>query len=57
VKAFLAETLEKLYQQKITPEAALKKLKDFPFEDLDFAKVDHARELRKGSPEVIFGQG
>jgi NCAIR mutase (PurE)-related protein len=57
VKAFLAETLEKLYQQKITPEAALKKLKDFPFEDLHFAKVDHARELRKGSPEVIFGQG
>lgn len=57
MKAFLAETLEKLYQQKITPEAALKKLKDFPFEDLDFAKVDHARELRKGSPEVIFGQG
>ncbi|MBP6909314.1 MAG: nickel pincer cofactor biosynthesis protein LarB [Candidatus Saccharicenans sp.] len=57
MKAFLAETLEKLYQQKITPEAALQKLKDFPFEDLNFAKVDHARELRKGSPEVIFGQG
>ncbi len=28
-----------------------------PFEDLDFAKVDHHRALRKGFPEVIFGQG
>jgi len=53
----LAEILENLYQQKITPEQALQKLNDFPYEDLDFAKVDHARELRRGTPEVIFGQG
>jgi NCAIR mutase (PurE)-related protein len=57
VKVLLAEILENLYQQKITPEQALQKLNDFPYEDLDFAKVDHARELRRGTPEVIFGQG
>jgi NCAIR mutase (PurE)-related protein len=28
-----------------------------PFQDLGFAKVDHQRALRKGFPEVVFGQG
>lgn len=32
-------------------------MRDLPFEDLEFAKVDHHRALRKGFPEVIFGQG
>ncbi len=36
---------------------ALEKLKDLPFEDLGFAKVDHHRALRTGMPEVIFGAG
>ncbi|MGB9893201.1 MAG: nickel pincer cofactor biosynthesis protein LarB [Candidatus Saccharicenans sp.] len=57
MKALLAEILDKLYQQKITPEKALQELQDFPYQELNFAKVDHARELRKGSPEIIFGEG
>lgn len=28
-----------------------------PFVDLDFAKIDTHRALRKGFPEVVFGQG
>jgi len=32
-------------------------LRDLPFKDLGFAKVDNHRSLRKGFPEVIFGQG
>ena len=32
-------------------------MKGLPFEDLDFAKVDHHRELRQGFPEVIYGEG
>ena len=32
-------------------------MRGLPFEDLEFAKVDHHRALRKGFPEVIFGQG
>jgi hypothetical protein len=31
-------------------------LADLPYENLDFAKVDHHRTLRHGFPEVIFGQ-
>ncbi|HEV2214341.1 MAG TPA: nickel pincer cofactor biosynthesis protein LarB [Terracidiphilus sp.] len=38
-------------------EAALERLRDLPFEDLGFAKVDHHRALRTGMPETIFSQG
>ena len=44
-----------------TPEAALEPLLQFlrqsPFEDLGFARVDHHRVARQGFPEVVFGQG
>lgn len=42
---------------KLTPDEAVEHLRHMPFEDLDFAKVDHHRPLRNGMPEVIFGQG
>ena len=32
-------------------------LKQLPFEDMGFAKVDHHRALRTGYPEVVFCQG
>ena len=37
--------------------AALERLRDLPFEDIGFAKLDHHRALRTGMPEVIFAQG
>lgn len=41
-----------------TPVAsALDQLRHMPFEDLGFAKVDHHRAIRHGTPEVIFGKG
>src|ERR1035441_8226593 len=36
---------------------ALDRLKDLPFEDIGFAKLDHHRALRTGMPEVIFAAG
>ncbi len=33
---------------------ALERLRNMPFEDMGFAKVDHHRALRTGMPEVIF---
>ena len=36
---------------------ALTRLRDLPFEDLGFAKLDHHRALRTGMPEVIFAAG
>lgn len=38
-------------------DAALRRLAHLPFEDLQFARVDHHRALRCGFPEVIFGLG
>ncbi len=36
---------------------AVEKLKHLPCEDIEYAHIDHHRSLRKGFPEVIFGQG
>lgn len=38
-------------------EEALNQLKKLPFEQTEWATIDHHRSLRQGSPEVIFGQG
>ncbi|KUO53344.1 MAG: 1-(5-phosphoribosyl)-5-amino-4-imidazole-carboxylate carboxylase [Desulfitibacter sp. BRH_c19] len=38
-------------------EKAICEFKDLPFEDLGYAKIDHHRQLRKGFPEVIYGEG
>ena len=42
---------------RTSAEAALAQLRDLPYEDLDFARLDHHRALRQGAPEVVFGQG
>ena len=36
---------------------AAQQLTKLPFEDIGYAHVDHHRSLRKGFPEVIYGQG
>lgn len=40
-----------------TPEEALLDLKEKPFEDLDYAKIDYHRSVRQGASEVIYGEG
>ena len=35
----------------------LEYLRQVPFEDLGFARVDHHRAIRQGFPEVVFGSG
>ena len=53
----LKHLLDEVRAGKVTPDDALLQLRDLPFEDLGFAKVDHHRPLRSGFPEVIFGPG
>lgn len=36
---------------------ALEVLKNFPYTDLGFAKIDHHREMRTGYPEIIYCAG
>jgi NCAIR mutase (PurE)-related protein len=42
---------------EVSPEGACDRLKNMPFEDLGFAKVDHHRPVRTGMPEVIYCKG
>jgi NCAIR mutase (PurE)-related protein len=35
----------------------LEVLKNLPYENLDFARLDHHRHLRTGQPEAIFAEG
>jgi pyridinium-3,5-biscarboxylic acid mononucleotide synthase len=55
-----AESIRKLFEQvrrgELDADEAVERLRHLPFEDLDFAKVDHHRSLRAGMPEVIFGE-
>lgn len=42
---------------QVSAEAIVEKLKNLPYEDMDFAKIDHHRNLRQGFPEVVFCEG
>src|ERR1700739_449377 len=53
----LLKLLQAVESGTLKSEAALAKVKHLPFEDIDFAKVDHHRVLRQGFAEVIFGKG
>lgn len=53
----LKKILERVRRGSLSPDAALRRLKTFPYEDLGFAKIDNHRHLRRGFPEVIFGEG
>jgi NCAIR mutase (PurE)-related protein len=53
----ILKLLESVAVRKLSPEAAVERLKHLPFEDIGFAKVDHHRALRQGYAEVIFGKG
>lgn len=53
----IAKTLKAYKAGRITIDKALHALKELPYKDLGFARVDHHRTLRRGFPEVIFGKG
>jgi pyridinium-3,5-biscarboxylic acid mononucleotide synthase len=42
---------------EVSPDDAAEVLRDLPFSDLGFAKVDHHRELRQGTTEIVYGRG
>lgn len=53
IKVLLGQVEDK----SITVTSALEKFTSFPYDDLDFAKIDTHRMLRTGFPEVIFCPG
>jgi pyridinium-3,5-biscarboxylic acid mononucleotide synthase len=54
---FLKDLLTLVQSGQIDLEAAFAQLKKLPFENLGYARIDHHRCLRHGTPEVIFCQG
>jgi pyridinium-3,5-biscarboxylic acid mononucleotide synthase len=53
----ILKLMESVRGGKLSALEATARLKDLPFEDIDFAKVDHHRALRQGYAEVVFGKG
>jgi pyridinium-3,5-biscarboxylic acid mononucleotide synthase len=56
-KDYLKKILEEVSEGKTLVKDALKILSNMHVEDIDYAHIDHHRSLRKGFPEVIFGEG
>jgi NCAIR mutase (PurE)-related protein len=56
-EARLQELLERVAEGAISADEAAAALRDLPFADLGFAKVDHHRELRQGASEIVLARG
>jgi pyridinium-3,5-biscarboxylic acid mononucleotide synthase len=56
-EAQLIALMEQVARSEVAPSRAASLLSCLPFEDLGFAKVDHHRALRQGTPEVVLGEG
>jgi pyridinium-3,5-biscarboxylic acid mononucleotide synthase len=57
----MAERLKRMLSDfragRVSMDKTFRILKDLPYKDLGFARIDNHRNLRRGFPEVIFGKG
>jgi len=53
----LRNLLQEFHANRLSLDETLSTLKILPYEDLDFAKIDHHRMMRQGFPEVVFCLG
>ncbi len=53
----LRALLQSIRDNKVDVDQAMELLRDLPYQDLGFAKLDHHRPLRTGFPEVVLGKG
>ena len=53
----LKEMLQCVAEGKMKPEEAMLSMKQEPFHEMGFAKVDNHRGIRQGISEVIYGEG
>lgn len=53
----LKNLLENVKSGAVSVDCAVERLKTLPYDDLDFAKIDCHRKLRKGCGEVVYGAG
>lgn len=53
----LRRLLRQIQGGTLSVSDGLSQLRELPFSDLTYAKVDHHRLLRRGFPEVVYGEG
>lgn len=53
----ILSVLQRVQNGTLDIHTAYRELKISPFEDLGYAKIDHHRKIRQGTPEVIYGAG
>lgn len=53
----LEQLLAAYKRQEIGTTEAARRISDLHYEDIGYARVDHARSSRQGFPEVVFGAG
>ncbi len=53
----LTQLLEAVAAGRLSVQKAQQRLVHLAVEDIDYAHIDHHRSLRKGFPEVIYGEG
>lgn len=53
----ILSVLKQVQDGALDIHTAYRELKISPFEDLGYAKIDHHRKIRQGTPEVIYGAG
>ena len=57
LRALLEEVARGAVDPNVASQRLLDVLRERPFQDLGFARVDHHRSIRQGFPEVILGLG
>ena len=57
LRALLEQVSSGAIEVKTAEARLIESMRHSPFENLEFARVDHHRAVRQGFPEVIFGEG
>ncbi len=57
VSQHILSILQQVQDGAMDIHAAYEHLKISPFEDLGYAKIDHHRAIRQGTPEIVYGAG
>jgi pyridinium-3,5-biscarboxylic acid mononucleotide synthase len=53
----LRTLIDRVASGDCSPDDAVRQLRRLPYADLGFARIDHHRDLRQGTPEAVYGPG
>jgi NCAIR mutase (PurE)-related protein len=56
-QSYVQNILNQVAEGRLNPDEAMEQLKELPFQDLGFAKLDQHRNLRTGYPETVYCEG